>query len=92
MKSTNIVLFASLIAVTGRWARHKKVDTSMIVGGIVLAVLITIMSDADEGFAEKFAYLILFAVVGTNAEDLLTALGVVTSGSTSATTPPDGTH
>ena len=77
MKPTHIVLFASLIAVAGRWARHKTIDTSMVVGGIVVAIFITIMGEADDDFATKFSYLILFAVMGTNAEDVLKALGEV---------------
>jgi len=90
MKSTNIILLAAIIAVTGAWSRHKSVDTSMVVGGVVLAVAIFLISEANESFADKFAYLILFAVIGTNAEDLLKALGVAASGSTSAQTPPKG--
>ena len=90
MKSTNIILLAAIIAVTGAWSLHKSVDTSMVVGGVVLAVAIFLISEANESFADKFAYLILFAVIGTNAEDLLKALGVAASGSTSAQTPPKG--
>jgi uncharacterized membrane protein SirB2 len=71
MKSTTIIIFASVIVVTGRWARHKQVDTSVIVGGIVLALVIELMSISAEPLAEKFSWLILFAVLGTNAEDLL---------------------
>lgn len=92
MKATYIVIFASIIAVTGRWARHKQVDTSMVVGGIVLAVMITALSDADEDLAEKFAWLILFAIMGTNAEDLLKAIGLITDKrlSSAAVTAPGG--
>ncbi len=89
MKSSSIIVLAGVIAVAGKWARNKQVDTSMVVGGIVLAIMITVMSEANEDLAEKFAYLILFAILGTNAEDLLKALGTITSGSTSAATPPE---
>jgi hypothetical protein len=78
MKSTTVIIFASIVVVTGRWARHKEVDTSIVVGGIMLALLIQIMSAANEPLAEKFSWLILFAVLGSNAEDLMKAVGVVT--------------
>lgn len=89
MKSSTIIVLAGVIAVTGKWARNKQVDTSMVVGGIVLALMISIMSEADEDLAEKFAYLILFAILGSNAEDLFKAVGTITSGSSSAVTPPE---
>jgi hypothetical protein len=91
MKSTTVIIIASVIVVTGRWARGKQVDTSVVVGGIVLALIIEIMSISAEPIADKFAWLILFAVLGTNAEDLLKAIGMITdknSATAPKTTPP----
>lgn len=86
MKPLNLVLLASLIAIGGKWAQHKTIDTKMVVGGAFLSLFFVVAQDAQPKFAESFGWLILATSVGAYGQELFGAVGNITTGTAGGTT------
>ena len=60
MDTTTSVVATSVIVVTGQWAKNNKGPSiKLVVGGMVLAVMLSIMSNGNEKLASQFGTAIL---------------------------------
>lgn len=87
MKATNVILLASVIAIGGKWAKGQSIDKGMVVGGIFLAMIISMVDSANGPLANKFSWLILAAIIGSNGDAVFTALTKVIGAPVGATQP-----
>lgn len=92
MKPLNLVLLASLIAIGGKWAQHRTIDTKMVVGGAFISLFFVVAQDAQPKFAESFGWLILATSVGAYGQELFGAVGNVTTGTAGGTAASPGTN
>ncbi len=80
MKPLNVIIFASILAVAGKWAQKKTVDGRMIVGGATLAITFAVLQDAQPKLAESFSWLILASVAGAYGENVFSTIGELVNG------------
>ena len=78
MNTTNAVLLAALLTVSGQWARKKPLTAKIAVGAVFTALGLAAISNADEKLARDFATLILVGSVLYNGPVLFAAVGKVT--------------
>jgi hypothetical protein len=76
MNSSTIVLLAAVIVLIGKWSQGKKVNATIIVGGIFAALMISMMDSAAPSLAKGFAYLFLVTAFLTYANDIFKGVGI----------------
>lgn len=60
MDTTTSVVLTSLVVFTGQWAKKDEgPSVKIVVGGMVLAVMLSALSQGNEKLASQFASLIL---------------------------------
>lgn len=60
MDTTTAVVATGIVVFTGQWAKKNEGPSiKLVVGGTVLAVMLSVISQANEKLASQFAVLIL---------------------------------
>jgi hypothetical protein len=77
MNITTSVVTTLAITTVGRWADNKPVDVKVIAGGAVFVVGLTLISQADEPLAEKFALAVLMLALFRYAPDIMYKMGLI---------------
>lgn len=76
MDTTTSVVATTVVVLAGQWAKNDKGPSiKLVVGGMVLSVMLSIMSDANEKLASQFAALILVGAVLAYAIPISKKLG-----------------
>ena len=57
--TTNSVVATAAIVTVGKWSNNEEITARVAVGGVMLAVGLAMMEQANEKFAQRFALLIL---------------------------------
>lgn len=78
MNPGTAVVATTLVVVLGRWADDKKLQYNILVGALFLAIILSIMAEADPKFAGKFGLLILIGAVLVNGQSLFKAVSKLT--------------
>lgn len=76
MNAANTVVLTGTIVTIGRWAQEKPLDIKVVVGGVFLAVALTIMEQGSPKFASQFGLLIIVAAVFTYGVDIVKKSGL----------------
>ena len=76
MNPTTTVVLASVMVVAGKWAKDEKLNIRLAVGGMVLAVGLTLMSEMDEKLAKLFSALILLGIAYTYLPTIVKKAGL----------------
>jgi hypothetical protein len=63
MSPMNAVLLSAVIVIAGRWSQNKPLDIKLVVAGAFIAIVLSVMSEANDKFARQFALLILISLV-----------------------------
>lgn len=58
MRSSSIVLVTAVIVLLGRWSQGKKVEATIVVGGLFAALMISMLDSAQPKLARGLAWLI----------------------------------
>jgi predicted tellurium resistance membrane protein TerC len=61
MDTSNSVVATAGIVVVGTWVQDKPLNVRIVVGGMFVAVFLSLMSQGNPKFASRFATLILVA-------------------------------
>lgn len=76
MDTTQSVVLTSLVVVAGQWAKKDKgPSVKLVVGGMVLAIFLSAMSQANEKLASQFAALILVGALLIYVQPISKKLG-----------------
>lgn len=76
MDTTTSVVATGIVVFTGQWAKKNEGPSiKLVVGGTVLAVILSAMSQANEKLASQFATLILVAALLTYVIPISKKLG-----------------
>lgn len=76
MDTTTSVVATSVVVLAGEWAKHDKGPSiKLVVGGMVLAVFLSVMSQSNDKLASQFATLILVGAVFNYAIPITKKLG-----------------
>lgn len=63
MQVSTSVVGTALVVSVGRWSQKKQIEVAQFVGIAVLAVGLTILTDANPDFGSKFSTLIFAAAL-----------------------------
>lgn len=76
MDTTTSVVATAVVVTAGQWAKNNKgPNIKVVVGGMVLAVILSAMSQGNEKLAQQFAMLVLVAALLTYAIPITKKLG-----------------
>lgn len=78
MDTTSSTVAAVIIVVVGQWAKDKEnsVSIKLVVGMMVLVLMLSMLSSANEKFAQQLSALILVGAVFTYAMPIVKKLGL----------------
>lgn len=71
MKASSIVLVAALIVLLGRWSQGKKIEATIVVGGLFSALIISMIDGSQPKIAKGFAYIFLAVATLTYIGEIL---------------------
>jgi len=66
----NLFALTVVIVVAGRWSQDKQIDTNLVIGGLLAAVMLTALETANPKMGQTFAFLLLLAAVYKNVPRL----------------------
>lgn len=76
LDTTTAVVATGIVVFTGQWAKKDEgPSVKLVVGGMVLAVMLSAMSQANEKLASQFASLILVGALLTYVIPITKKLG-----------------
>lgn len=76
LDTTTAVVATGIVVFTGQWAKKDEgPSVKLVVGGMVLAVMLSAMSQANEKLASQFATLILVGALLTYVIPITKKLG-----------------
>lgn len=76
MDTTTAVVLTGVVVFTGQWAKKNEGPSiKLVVGGMVLAVMLSAMSQSNEKLASQFAVLILVTALLMYARPISKKLG-----------------
>lgn len=76
MDTTTSVVLTGLVVFTGQWAKKDEGPSiKLVVGGMVLAVILSAMSQGNEKLASQFAMLILVSALLMYVQPITKKLG-----------------
>jgi hypothetical protein len=75
MNTTQTVVATAAIVVAGKWQKDEPIDVRIAVGGGILAIGLSILSNINEEFARLFSYTVLIAALYTYGPTLAKSLG-----------------
>jgi hypothetical protein len=76
LDTTTAVVATGIVVFAGQWAKKDEGPSiKLVVGGTVLAVMLSVMSQADEKLASQFASLVLVAALLKYAIPIAKKLG-----------------
>ena len=76
MDTTTAVVATGIVVFAGQWAQKDKGPSiKLVVGGMVLAVILSVMSQGNDELASRFALLVLVGAVLTYARPISKKLG-----------------
>lgn len=76
MDTTTSVVLTGVVVFTGQWAKKDEGPSiKLVVGGMVLAVMLSAMSQSNDKLASQFAALILVTAVLMYARPIAKKLG-----------------
>lgn len=76
MDTTTSVVLTTLVVFTGQWAKKNEGPSiKLVVGGMVLAVILSTLSQKNEKLASQFATLILVGALLMYVQPIVKKLG-----------------
>jgi hypothetical protein len=76
MDTTTSVVLTTLVVFTGQWAKKDEGPSiKLVVGGMVLAVMLSALSQSNEKLASQFANLILVGALLMYIQPIVRKLG-----------------
>ena len=76
MDTTTSVVLTGVVVLTGQWAKKDEGPSiKLVVGGMVLAVMLSALSQSNEKLASQFAVLILVTALLMYARPISKKLG-----------------
>lgn len=76
MDTTTSVVLTSLVVTAGQWAKKDEGPSiKIVVGGMVLAVILSAMSQANEKLASQFSALVLVGALLIYVQPITKKLG-----------------
>jgi len=76
MDTTTSVVLTSVVVLAGQWAKKDKGPSiKLVVGGMVLAIILSAMSQGNEKLASQFSLLILVGAVLMYIQPIVKKLG-----------------
>lgn len=63
MDTNNAVVATAAVVVAGQWAKDKPISIRIVVGGMFLAIGLSLMNEASPKLASRFAVLILTVAI-----------------------------
>lgn len=75
MNTTQTVVATAAIVVAGKWQKNEPIDVRIAVGGGILAIGLSILSNINEEFAKLMSYTVILAALYTYGPGLAKALG-----------------
>ncbi len=75
MNTTQTVVATAAIVVAGKWQKGESIDVRMAVGGGVLAIGLSILSNINEEFARLMSYVIIVSALYVYGPALVKAIG-----------------
>lgn len=76
MDTTSAVALTSVVVATGQWSKKDgHITIKLVVGGMVLAIMLSAMAASNQELADKFATLILVGALLTYAIPITQKLG-----------------
>lgn len=76
MNTTNIVVLASIVTVTGQWSEGKGLSIRVVIGATIFALMLGAMNEASPKLAQQFALLLLVAVVWRYGRGIVNKTGI----------------
>lgn len=86
----NTVFATSAIVIVGRWASSEPLNVKIVTGGLFLALVLTAVSNVNEGFARIFADFLLVGAIFTYGYPI-SELVAITTGAVKKTAAPKAT-
>lgn len=65
MNTTNSVVATAAIVTVGKWSNDETISVRIVVGGLFLAISLSIMEQSSPKFASRFATLVLVVAAFT---------------------------
>lgn len=75
MNTTQTVVATAAIVVAGKWQKNEPIDVRIAVGGGILAIGLSILSNINEEFARLMSYVVIVSAVYVYGPALVEALG-----------------
>lgn len=76
MDTTTAVVATGIVVFAGQWAKKDEgPSVKLVVGGMVLAVMLSVMSQSNEKLASQFAVLILVSALLLYIQPIAKKLG-----------------
>lgn len=63
MNPMSAILLSAVVVVAGKWSQDKQLDIKLVVSGAFIAIVLSVMSEANDKLARQFALLILVSIV-----------------------------
>lgn len=76
MDTSTSALLTGVIVVAGQWASGKGVTARVVVGACFLAIILTVLSEANEKLAKQFGILILVTATLTYGVSVTDKMGL----------------
>lgn len=67
---------ASIIVLTGTWAKGKEISIRLVVGGLFLAIGLSVMAEVNDKLARAFGLLIVVTALYVYGIDIVKKLGL----------------
>lgn len=78
MNSTNIMLLAAVITITGQWAQGKDLTGRIAIGAVFAAMGLAAVNNVDSNLGKDLALLVLTTTTLVNGPALFKAIGKAT--------------
>lgn len=76
MDTTTSVLLTAIVVTAGQWAKKDEGPSiKIVVGGMVLAIMLSAMSQANEKLASQFSALVLVGAILIYIQPIVKKLG-----------------
>lgn len=76
MNTTTTTVAAGAIVAFGTWAQDKPLTIKIAIGTGGVALILSLIAQADEGLAQKFGMLVLLAAAFAYLPDIVKKLGL----------------
>lgn len=76
MDTSTSALLTGVVVTAGKWSSGDGISVRTVLGAIFLAIILTVMNEANEKFARQFGVLILVGAVFRYAPKIIEKTGL----------------